>query len=179
MSSDRSAPALAGALALVAATSLAFRYLDWGRGQARGFLLFELLAAMALIGAPVRAAVVGPRLNMLVNAVLAAAAAMWLATAADVIATSARTGAIKLDQGQTTYRAARLLLKGENPYGFGALIDFQAVKDRWPQRDAAGIGARVARADLEGALADYDRSLERRGAGGDPAAGAALRSRGA
>ena len=96
---------------------------------------------------------------MLVNAVLAAAAAMWLATAADVIATSARTGAIKLDQGQTTYRAARLLLMGENPYGFGALIDFQAVKDRWPQRDAAGIGARVARADLEGALADYDRSL--------------------
>ena len=75
------------------------------------------------------------------------------------IATSARTGAIKLDQGQTTYRAARLLLKGENPYGFGALVDFQAVKDRWPEREAAGIAPRVARANLETALADYDRGL--------------------
>ncbi len=158
-SPDRSAFALAGALALVAAASLALRYVDWGQGPARGLILFAMLIAMALIGAPVRAAVVGPRLTLLANALIAAGAALWLATAAGVIAHSARTGAIPLDQGQTTYRAARMLLKGENPYGFGALVDFQAVFDRLPQREAAGIGPSVPRADLDAALAAYDRDL--------------------
>jgi hypothetical protein len=158
-SSDRPAFALAGALALVVAGSWAFRYLDWGHGPARGFLLFAMLAATALIGAPVRAAAVGPRLRLAVNALLAAAAAAWLGTAVGVVAESARTGQIKLDQGQTTYRAARLMLKGENPYGFGALVDFAAVRDRMPQREAAGLGPRVAREKLEAAFAAYDLDL--------------------
>ena len=150
---------LAGALALVPAASVAFRFLDWGSGPARGLILFEALLAMALLGRPGRAAAVGPRLSLLVNAVLAAAMAIWLAAGARTIVEVARSGAIPLDQGQTTFRAARLLLSGENPYGAGALVDFQTFFDRLPAREAAGIGPAVPHADLKNALAAYDRDL--------------------
>ena len=150
---------LAGALALVPAASVAFRFLDWGAGPARGLILFEALLAMALLGCPGRAATVGPRLSLLVNAVLAAAMAIWLAAGVRTIADVARGGAIPLDQGQTTFRAARLLLRGQNPYGAGALVDFQTFFDRLPAREAAGIGPTLPRAALNPALAAYDRDL--------------------
>ncbi len=157
--SHRSAVTLAAALALLVAASFAFRFLDWGSGPLRGLLLFEMLTAIVLLRPPSAPAAVGPRFALLVNALLAAAGALWLAAAVGAIANTARTGAIPLDQGQTTWRAARLLAHGENPYGFGALVDFQTYFDRLAAREAAGIGPSVPRADLRAALTAYDRTL--------------------
>ena len=150
---------LAGALVLIVAVSFAFRLIDGGNGPARGLILFELLMGMSLIGAPGAGASVGPRLRLAVRIGLAAAMALWLSVAVNTIADSARSGAIPLDQGQTTWRAARLLLRGENPYGFGALVDFQAFDDRLAQREAAGIGPQIPRAQFESALRAYDATL--------------------
>ncbi len=150
---------LAGALALVVAASFAFRLFDWGAGPTRGVILLEMLVAMAWLGAPAVSAEVGTRLSLVVNAVIAAAAALWLSTAVTTVATSARTGAIPLDQGQTTWRAGRLLLRGENPYGFGALVDFQTYFDRMSLREAAGVGPAVPPDALKSALQAYDSTL--------------------
>jgi hypothetical protein len=160
LSPQKSALALAAALALVVGASFMFRVFDWGQGPVRGIVLFEMLTAMALLGAPTQAAQPERRLRFLANAVIAGGAALWLATAAGVILQSARAHHIPLDQGQTTFRAARLLLKGENPYGFGQLVDFQAVKDRMGQREAAGLAPTVPPAELETALTAYDRALD-------------------
>ena len=150
---------LAGALALVVAASFAFRFIDWDEGPTRGLILLMMLGAMARLGAPGAGATVGPRLNFLVNAVIAGAAVLWLSTAVATITTSARTGAIPMDQGQTTWRAGRLLLRGENPYGFGALVDFQAYFDRMSQRKAAGLQPEIAPDALKSALQAYDSTL--------------------
>ena len=150
---------LAGALALVVAASFAFRVFDWGQGPTRGLILLMMLVAMARLGVPGAGATVGPRLNFLVNAVIAAAAALWVYSAAGAISTTARTGEIPLDQGQTTWRAARLLLRGENPYGFGALVDFQAYFDRMSLRKATGLQPEIAPDALRLALQAYDATL--------------------
>jgi hypothetical protein len=159
LSPKSSAWLLAGCLGAVVATTFALRFLDWGSGVWRGLILFEMLTGVVLMGSPTRESIVGPRLNLLVHVLLAAATAFWLVSAAETIAKTARTGAIPLDQGQTTMRAARLLLRGENPYGFGALVDFQTFYDRLPAREAAGLGPAVDRNGLRPALDAYDVDL--------------------
>ena len=72
-----------------------------------------------------------------------------------------KTDKIPLDVGQTTWRSARLLWKGENPYGRGAIVDFVCYKVRAEARRAENIIADIQDQEIDAALALYDRSLNR------------------
>jgi hypothetical protein len=73
---------------------------------------------------------------------------------------SLRTGKIPMDEGQTSWRAARLLWRGENPYGVGALTDLGAWQARAQERKAVGVSTRLAGAKVTAALAQYDATLD-------------------
>jgi hypothetical protein len=55
------------------------------------------------------------------------------------VAWSVRTRQILLDEGQTTWTAARLIWRGENPYGAGALVDLATFNHRLAARRDVGI----------------------------------------
>jgi hypothetical protein len=80
---------------------------------------------------------------------------------------SFRTGKIPVDEGQTSWRAARLLWHGEDPYGAGTIADINAYRARAAERAAAGIATPLPEAAIGAALARYDATL-------DPAIGRAL-----
>ena len=63
-------------------------------------------------------------------------------------ARSLHSSIIPQDAGQTSWRAARLLWRGENPYGFGALTDLNAYRARVGQRKAAGVTTKLADANI-------------------------------
>jgi hypothetical protein len=112
---------------------------DWEWGRQRCALL-ALLAVLIVVARPSAPAFLrSPR----------AAAAIWVATLValgiDVrtgvqsVLLAARTGQIRLDQGQNTLRAARLLLRGEDPYAQGQLLDLEAYFTRGRERAQAGL----------------------------------------
>lgn len=114
---------------------------DWEWGRQRSLLVLLLGAAAFFARSP------AGRLRLRAGPILVPlwALALWLTGAtlvsgAKSVIHSARTGEIKLDQGQNTLRAARLLRRGESPYARWQLLDLEAYYTRGRQRDAAGLG---------------------------------------
>jgi hypothetical protein len=112
---------------------------DWEWGRERCGLL-ALFAVLVLVARPSPPALLRPP---------RVAAAIWLATlvalgidartGVESVVLAARTGQIRLDQGQNTLRAARLLLRGEDPYAQGQLLDLEAYFTRARERAQAGL----------------------------------------
>jgi hypothetical protein len=71
-----------------------------------------------------------------------------------------RTNRIRLDEGRTTWTAARLLWQGENPYAVGALVDDTSYLHRLPLRIAAGIGPELPADAVQPALDRYLAALD-------------------
>lgn len=158
--------------ALLAGAVLGGRWLeahDWGFGRERTLLALLLGAAALLARSP------AGRLRLRARGALLALwlPALWLTgqdlrTGLASVAVAARTGEIRIDQGQNTLRAARLLrTRGEDPYGEGQLLDLEAWGSRERQRAEAGLRAPLGReAAAQARAAWWDRL--------DPAARAQL-----
>jgi hypothetical protein len=139
---------------------------DWGRGVQRGLLIVGLLGILFLLRAafwtsfprptPAKAST---HTRKIVIACLCVALGVEAAVAGEAILCSYRTREIPLDQGQTTWRSARLVLKGENPYGFGAVVDFEGYTTRTAQRYAQGMDTELPSPEIERTLERYDESL--------------------
>jgi hypothetical protein len=152
-------------LAAVAALKLAlllFVFLDWHCGLVRGSLLAAgLLALLALLRAP-RSQVTlrdAPWLRSASIAVAVGAIAMAGLGILSIVTTH-KVGNLGLDQGQNTYRAALHVLRGENPYAAGMLLDPIAYYERLAIREAAGLSPRMPRAEIVDALAQYWGTLD-------------------
>jgi len=143
-----------------------FKIYDWWAGITRGFLLAGLLVwllALRLIPEAPDAADSPWRRRrpaLAVSLLLAVAVLFQIITAVDTVRLSIRDAKIPLDQGQNSWRAARLLWRGENPYGLGAVVDFHTYHDRTALRRAAGVASTVPAAEINALLAQYDRTLD-------------------
>jgi len=73
---------------------------------------------------------------------------------------SVETGKIPMDEGQTSWRAARLLWHGEDPYGTGALVDLNAYRSRARLRTASGFRPGRVPGSEATALARYNETLD-------------------
>lgn len=136
-----------------------------GFGVARGFILCCFLAG--LIGLrffprppPCVAGMTSltPLLKLLL--ILTVAVDVGMTVVSSTI--SFETSKIPMDEGQTSWRAARLLWEGENPYSTRALVDFSAYRSRGPQRHAAGFRPIMAESETPAALTRYDKTLDPR-----------------
>jgi hypothetical protein len=143
VSRARRAAGVAWFLGLLAAVDLFGRFLqshDWEWGRERCALLFAL-ALGVLVARPACPRILSGRPAAVA---LGAAALLVLGSLARTGLTSVQhtreTGEIRLDQGQNTLRAARLLLRGEDPYAQGQLLDLEAYFTRREQRAEAGLG---------------------------------------
>jgi len=89
-------------------------------------------------------------------AIIGSAVLLWDA-AAGVIAIkhTIETHDIRMDQGQSTLKAAQGLWHGENPYGEGALLDPFGYMSRLSLRIAAGVGPRDVGPEVEPMLWRY------------------------
>jgi hypothetical protein len=113
-----------------------FRW-DWGAGRMRALVLLVMAGALGLAvraGRPLR-----PPPPRSLRALCAALLLAQLAVGLESVVWTARHGDIRLDQGQNGYRAVQTLLRGENPYGLGAVLDLVAYRAREPMRRRAGF----------------------------------------
>ena len=138
---------------------------EWGHGVARGVILWGLLAGLLLLRfrpRPVsQAAGAVDAFPRWLRICLALAMIADLGVASYATIRSVRTGEIPLDQGQATWRAARLLCQGEDPYGTGAVVDLTAFQYRNSFREAAGIVPNLpAGTTLDAELQRYDENLD-------------------
>ena len=135
-------------LGLLGSLGLFGRFLqshDWEWGRQRCALL-GILALLVLAARPL-----GRALTLSSRPLVAA---LWIATLVALgldartgirtVQDTAATSEIRLDQGQNTLRAARLLLRGENPYARGQLLDLEAYFTRAPQRARLGLASRAS-----------------------------------
>ena len=139
--------------------ALLIRY-DWGYGVLRGTILVVLLVLLVLLHLKPSALVAITSLPKWLGLLLTLAFAADLCAAGAATVQSLRTYQIPLDEGQTTWTAAELLLKGENPYGTGALVDRMAYMLRLPERIDAGVGPRLPAPLLSSAFRRYERTLD-------------------
>jgi hypothetical protein len=83
-----------------------------------------------------------------------------IGASAYAIQNSLRTHKIELDAGETTWRAARMLWLGQNPYGYRAVVDHAIFLDRLEPLAAAGLAPTIPKPELLSALKEYDRTLD-------------------
>jgi hypothetical protein len=113
---------------------------DWEWGRQRSLLVLLLGASAFFARSP------AGRLELRARPLVAA---LWLLalgltgrdliTGVESVRRAASTGEIRLDQGQNTLRAGRLLRRGQDPYARWQLLDLEAYSTRLHQRDAAGL----------------------------------------
>jgi len=136
-----------------------------GYGIERGIILGGLLVGLTVLrfrprsGAtekPAGATSLTPALRGLLIVALSLDVSLMIVSTE----TNLRTLTIPMDEGQTSWRAARLLWRGENPYGFGALTDLTAYRKRVQERTAAGEATKLAGPKVALALAHYDATLD-------------------
>jgi len=141
---------------------LGFRFLDWDFGLYRTGLVLVLLAGVLLLPFVCRHPLVWKPSADWSPAVFIALTLLLFEIGLGLysVASTARTGEIRMDQGQNTYRAAVLLLRGENPYGRGQLLDLEAFKIRQGLRQKAGIGPQVNDTELAAVLQDFWETLD-------------------
>jgi hypothetical protein len=145
---------------------LGFRLFDWEHGLTRAALVLALLAGLFLLPRLCRRwpLIHEPDAPASRLAMLTAATLLALAVGIGVssVAFTARTGEIRLDQGQNTYRAALVLLRGESPYGPGQLLDLEAYGTREALRREAGLDAEADDDTLDRYWQTLDPELRRR-----------------
>src|SRR5947207_1374714 len=138
-----------------------------GFGIVRGLILCCLFAGLIVLrffprpGSSWQAAgasALTPALKLL----LIATVILDLALMAVSSGRSIETWKIPMDEGQTSWRAARLLWQGENPYATRALVDLNAFRSRGHEREAAGFRPLLTEEDGPAALAHYDTTLDPR-----------------
>ncbi len=158
-------PLFAGALAAAQLWLGLLWFFYWGYGIERGIILGALLTGLMVLRfrpharsteEPAGAA----RLPRAMRYLLIAALLLDIGMMAVSSARSLHSSIIPQDAGQTSWRAARLLWRGENPYGFGALTDLNAYRARVGQRKAAGVTTKLADANIVPELARYDATLD-------------------
>ena len=160
-------PAFAGSL-LAAQLWLGLLWFFYqGYGIARGVILCCFLAGLIVLrflprsrSSPSLAGMTSltPLLKLLL--ILTIAIDIGMTVVSSTI--SFETSKIPMDEGQTSWRAARLLWRGENPYSAHSLVDFSAFRSRGPQRQAAGFHEIAKVSEEASALAHYDRGLDPR-----------------
>ncbi len=161
----------AGQYACLAALLLAldlvlelFQFVDWDHGLAKVALLAALGLGFAVLKFfPLRfrdGTETGTRLTRIMPTLVLVLGVIAAGIAIGVLYRTAATGQINLDQGQNLYRADLGLLRGENPYGRGALLDIEAYRVRMPERIAAGIAPALAPAQIEPTLETYWRTFD-------------------
>jgi hypothetical protein len=141
-------------------------FFDWGHGIERGLivggallgLLFLRFGSWASDDQPI-ATSISDRLSVGLKTLLVTSLIIDFGMAGYTIVRSVRSHEIPMDQGQTTWRAARLLWKGENPYGLGAVVDYYGFGARADARRAEGIVPVIPAAGIEAALSEYDKTL--------------------
>jgi hypothetical protein len=123
-----------------------------------GLIFLRFFPRSASSPHPAGANAMTPLLKFLLVATVVADLAMMAVSSA----TSLETSKIPMDEGQTSWRAARLLWHDQNPYASGALVDFSAYRSRMPQRQNAGFRPILTQQDAAAALAHYDSALDPR-----------------
>jgi hypothetical protein len=157
--------AFAGSL-LVAQLWLALLWFFYqGHGVVRGVILCGLLAGLIALrmhsGRTTSRGLRGPSsLTPALRLLLIAAVLLDVAMMAVSSTRSIETSKIPMDEGVTSWRAARLFVAGENPYATGALVDLSAYRSRAVQRTVAGQPSMPAGPALGSALTRYDKSLD-------------------
>lgn len=152
------------AIACIAAAQLWLAllwFLYWGHGIARALIVLCVLLGLVLLRFA-QSAVSDTGFRTMPRAIAWGIALAVLLDVALMAATdlhSWRTGHIPMDEGQTTWRAARLLWQGNNPYAQGALVDFVAFLHRASVRTRIGLAQNEPKASLKAQLKDYDSSL--------------------
>jgi hypothetical protein len=141
-------------------------FLDWGRGVERGLIVGGLLLGLIFLrfgpwasNSQSRATARSDRISAALIALATIVLVMDLGAAGYTFVHSIRSRELPMDQGQTTWRAARLLWKGENPYGLGAVVDYYGYAVRADARRAEGVKPVIPAADVKAALAEYDKTL--------------------
>jgi hypothetical protein len=138
-----------------------------GFGVARGFILLCLLAGLVILRlyprpsastAPAGAAALTTPLRILLVVAIATDIGMLAVSSARSI----ETAKIPMDEGQTSWRAARLLWQGQDPYDSRALVDLNAFRSRAAERAAAGFRANLSEQQETAALQRYDATLDTR-----------------
>lgn len=153
---------------LVAQLSLGLLWFFYqGFGIARGVILCGFLAGLLVLRfvSPPRSsleAAGSTQLTPFLKVLLVMAVVLDLALMIVSSARSFESSKIPMDEGQTSWRAARLLWRGENPYGTHALVDFSAFRSRARQRHAAGFHQDATEKGELFTLALYDRTLDSR-----------------
>jgi hypothetical protein len=153
------------AIAYIAAAQLwlaSLWFLYWGHGIARALIVVVVLIGLIFLRFVPIAPIPDTGCRKMARAIvwgIGLAVLLDLALMAVTDLHSWRTGHIPMDEGQTTWRAARLLWRGDDPYGQGALVDFVAFLRRAPERARMGLARNEPKASLKDRLADYDRSL--------------------
>jgi hypothetical protein len=151
------------AAAAILVLLLGFQAFDWEYGVLRAGLVLVLLAVVLLLPwlHPPRQAGPAPATGGR-PAAFGATVLLTLAVGLGVcsVVYTARTGDIRLDQGQATYRSALLLRRGENPYGRGTLLDLEAFRTRQALRHQAGVGPQVGETELAEALKRFWETLD-------------------
>ncbi|HVB17169.1 MAG TPA: hypothetical protein VNF04_11580 [Stellaceae bacterium] len=160
-------PLFAGVLAAAQLWLGLLWFFYWGYGIERGVILAVVLAGLIVLRfrprplsseRPAGMPLVPPVLRVLLIAALLLDVGMMV----DSDVRSVRTSKIPMDEGQTSWRAARLLWHGDNPYGFGALTDLNAYSTRERERKTVGVTTRLTGASLAAALREYDTTLDPR-----------------
>ncbi len=157
------------ALAAIAAIELWLALLfplDWTYGLARGAIILVLLSGLILLRFGPRPVIqpAAPRIDAALSGFLKLAVAIALmldaGIAVQAVGRCLEKNEIELDQGPALSLSARLLWKGENPYGRGALVDLRAYEGRAGERRAEGIVVGIPAEDTADALARYGRTLD-------------------
>lgn len=143
-----------------------FFIFDWQWGVLRGFLILGILFGLVILRyvshrTEVKAQDIknDARLNRILKVAVIGAVLLNCCAVGYAVSRSIKSDSIPLDLGQTTWRSARLILQGQNPYGFGAIVDFNAFFGRETQRRADGVVSTIEPHDFEKMLSDYDKSL--------------------
>jgi len=160
-------PWFAGALAAAELWLGLLWFFYWGYGVERGYILGAFLLGLGVLWFRPRAgsfpgAAGQISLPPTVRGLLIAALVLDVSMMVVSDVRSVRTSQILMDEGQTSWRAARLMWRGENPYGSGALTDLHAYQARTQQREAVGVTTRLSGAEVDSALARYDATLDAR-----------------
>ena len=138
--------------------------LDFDHGVARALIVCGLVGGLAFVrlrSFPASSGADPSAFPKWLHVVLILGIALDLSIAFASVTSSLRTRQILLDEGHTTWVAARLVLRGENPYGAGAIVDSAAFDHRSTARRDIGIVANVPdRAALEAAFERYFDTLD-------------------
>jgi hypothetical protein len=154
---------LALALILLFVWLLSFFVFDRGWGVLRLVLLALGLGGMAALTLlrPGRDGGAAPAaLRPILFGLVIGALAGDLALGAASVIHSARSGEIRMDQGEATYRAALMLAHGEDPWGRRALLDPEAYLRRLPQLMALGDAPAQSPAEIDAMLRRYWQTLD-------------------